>query len=89
MICTSLPTDADWAALIAASPEVAITAANLAPLDVDFVAQQPLYNLTVAKYVRFASSVYMWQSCMCQTCQSQRTDHDEPQFVQIIHAHLQ
>ncbi len=62
MICASLPSDADWAALIAASPEVAIATANLAPLDVDFVAQQPLYNLTVAKYVRCASSVHMEQS---------------------------
>lgn len=50
--------DAAWSALIASSPEVATAAANLAPIDVDFVAQQPLYNLTVAKYVRYCSAFF-------------------------------
>jgi hypothetical protein len=44
------------------TPVRAAPTMTLAPLDVDFVAQQPLYNLTVAKYVRCASSVHMGQS---------------------------
>ncbi len=52
----AVKSDADWSALIASYPEVATAAANLAPVDVDFVAQQPLYNLTVAKYVRYDSA---------------------------------